>query len=238
MQCVYKKIIICVFVIATILLLTTLLILKQENMNNDNVKNNNSLIELPNPVLRGDVSIEQLISERRSIRNYKDKPLSLQQVSQILWASQGITDFNSGFRAAPSAGALYPLSVHIVVEKVENLDQGIYKYTAKGHSLKLEKKGSFRNDVYEKALMQQSIKESSLVLIISGDYEITEKVYGERAQRYVHMEAGHIGQNIYLQAEALGLGTVAIGAFDDEKIKAIINLEKETPLYIFPIGKK
>ncbi len=218
--------------IVILLVVIMFFVLGQEN-NNNYMENN---IKLPEPSTEGEVSLEEAISKRRSVRSYKEEPLNIRELSQILWASQGIT--NSDLRAAPSAGALYPLSIYVVAENVENLTSGIYQYLVQEHRLKPIKKGSFKDELYQSALRQSSIKESSLIVIITGDYDITEKVYGERAKRYVHMEAGHVGQNIYLQAETLGLGTVAIGAFNDEEIKETIALEKEVPLYIFPIVRK
>lgn len=195
------------------------------------------VINLSSPELESEIPLEEAIYKRRSIRNYGDDPLTFNEVSQLLWAAQGITDHNQNLRSAPSAGALYPLSIYIAVRNVENIEEGMYKYSSEKHILKKVKEESMMNEIYNAGLKQSSIKDSAVTLIITANYETTERVYGKRAERYVHMEAGHAGQNIYLQAEALNLGTVAIGAFNDEKIKEVIDSE-EAPLYIFPMGKK
>ncbi len=226
---------IAVYALIITLLVVALVLTQTEVNNNYQTKEKDMLIELPQPRLKGETSLEEAVKERRSVRSYKEEPLSLEKVSQILWSAQGLTE--SDFRAAPSAGALYPLSVYVVFEEVDDVVPGVYKYIVEDHKLQMVKEGSFREEVYESALNQSSVKEAPFILIITADYSVTEARYGSRAERYVHMEAGHVGQNIYLQATVLNLGTVAIGAFSDDRIKDIINNE-ETPLYIFPIGKQ
>ena len=236
-----KKIYLSLFL--TIIMAIVFLAIFKKDIYKDNsvdkkleIKNNNLLINLPKPSLKGEISFEEAVLKRRSVRSYSDEPLKIEEVSQLLWASQGITDFDYNFRTTPSAGALYPLSIYIVVENVENLDSGIYKYLPESHSVEKIKEGNFRNDIYENSLKQSSIKESSLIIIICADYQITRNKYKEHAEKYVHMESGHVGQNIYLQSVSLNLGVVAVGAFDNQEIKNIIN-SKEVPIYIFPIGK-
>jgi len=200
-------------------------------------------IFLPLPSLKGEMSVEEAIARRRSVRSYLDKPLTIVQLSQILWAAQGITDTYRGFRAAPSAGATYPLEIYVVIgEKCvflggEYLDAGVYKYNVEQHSLILVKKGDYREDLAKAALNQAWVEKAPVDIVITAVYERTTARYGERGIRYVHIEVGHVGQNIYLQATALGLGTVAVGAFYDPKVKEIIGARLgEEPLYIMPIG--
>ncbi len=227
-----------IFIIFILLLITTFFMSQKPTDENKTPENNDELlIELPSLVKEGEESLEEVISERRSIRNYQDEPLTLKEVSQILWAAQGITDPASNFRAVPSAGALYPLSIYINASNVEGLDSGLYQYLVDDHKLSLKTENNLKDKIYNAALQQSSIKESGVTLIIAADYEITEARYDDRAERYVHMEAGHAGQNIYLQTTTLGLGTVAIGAFNDDEMKDILGIEKE-PIYIFPVGKR
>lgn len=204
-----------------------------------NMKENgkSEIIKLPEPRKESETSIEQALLKRRSIRNYKAESLTLTEVSQLLWAAQGITS-SEGFRTAPSAGALYPLELYIVVGNVDGLPSGIYKYKSQGHELKRIKKGDVRIELYEASLNQSWIKDAAVNLVFSAVYERTTSKYGERGIRYVHIELGHAAQNVCLQAVALDLGTVVVGAFDDSEVKKIINMkDEEQPLYIMPIGK-
>ncbi|HEY4698806.1 MAG TPA: SagB/ThcOx family dehydrogenase [Nitrososphaerales archaeon] len=197
-------------------------------------------IQLFEPVKKGTVSIEEAISRRRSIRNYTSEPLNLQEVGQLLWAAQGVTEPNWSLRAAPSAGGTYPLEIYIVVSLngVDNLPPGVYRYIPKHHSIILIAKGDKMNDLAVAALDQQWVSESKVSIVIAALFERTTDRYGERGIRYVYMEAGHASQNIYLQAVALNLGTVAIGAFHDEQVQKIVDMpDKEKPLYILPVGR-
>ncbi|HRD23318.1 MAG TPA: SagB/ThcOx family dehydrogenase [Candidatus Hydrothermia bacterium] len=193
------------------------------------------MIKLPDPVKDSKFSVERAINERRSIRTYKDAPLTLKEVSQLLWASQGTVA--SGRRAAPSAGATYPLEIFFVAGNVEGLKQGLYRYKNKEHSLELIREGDFRKPVSDRALRQDMILKAPATIVVSAVFERTKARYGTRAERYVHMEAGHVGENIMLQATALGLGTVPVGAFIDSEVKSVLGI-KEDPLYLFPVGWK
>jgi len=194
-------------------------------------------LKLPAPHLKGKTSVEQALSKRRSVRTYKDEPLTIEQISQLCWSAQGITS-DWGGRTAPSAGAKYPLEVFLVVENVDGLDPGVYHYNPSDHSLRKKIDGDKREDLYASALWQKPVIRAPVNFVISGVYERTMEKYGERGKRYVHMEVGHVCQNIYLQAEALNLGTVVIGAFDDQKVKKVLNLKKEEPFAIMPVGRK
>jgi len=195
-------------------------------------------IKLPEPRYDSNVSIEEALLKRRSIREYTGEPLTLQEVSQLLWAAQGITD-PKGFRTAPSAGALYPLEVYVVVGGVKNLTEGVYKYKPQEHELTKVLDGDKREELTKAALGQAWVKEAAINIVITAVYERTTVKYGDRGIRYVHVETGHAAQNLCLQATAMDLGTVTVGAFYDEQVKEVLNLPRdEQPLYIIPVGKK
>ncbi|MFO7957498.1 MAG: SagB/ThcOx family dehydrogenase [Candidatus Brocadiia bacterium] len=196
-------------------------------------------IPLPEPSLTGEVSVEQAISRRRSRREFTDKPLSLEQLGQVLWAAQGITGEGGRKRAAPSAGATYPMFLYVAVgeEGVRGLEPGVYRYEPSGHSLAPHKEGDLRREVARAALGQSFLAQAPVDILMAADYQRTAGRYGQRATRYVAMEAGHIGENIYLQAEALGLGTVAVGAFRDDALGRVFGLpENQDALYVMPLG--
>ena len=195
-------------------------------------------MKLTEPRYDSDVSLEQTLLQRRSVRDYTNEPLSLQQVSQLLWAAQGITD-RQGLRTAPSAGALYPLEVYVVVGNVQSLSPGVYRYEPDGHQLVKTVDGDKRAGLADAALGQGCVKEGAINIVFTAVYERTTQKYGERGIRYVHMEVGHAAQNVYLQAVALHLGTVVIGAFHDDQVREILSLpQQEQPLYIMPAGRK
>ncbi len=192
-------------------------------------------VELPEPRHDSEFSLERAISKRRSIRAYQDEPLTLSEVSQLLWAAQGITD-PRGFRTAPSAGALYPIELYLVVGNVEGLEKGVYKYDPHRHKLLKVADGDRRAELAGAALGQRWVREGAIDLVITAVYGRTTWRYGDRGIRYVQMEAGHVAQNVHLQATCLGLGTVPVGAFYDDEVKEILGLE-EDPLYIMPVGR-
>jgi SagB-type dehydrogenase family enzyme len=193
---------------------------------------------LPEPRLKSEVSLEEALLKRRSIREYANLPLTLEDVSQLLWAAQGITA-EWGGRTAPSAGALYPLEVYLAVGNVENLAAGVYKYKPERHELVKVRDDDVRGELAEAALGQNFVMEAAIDIVIAAVYERTTKKYGDMGVRYTHMEAGHAAQNIYLQATALDLGMVTIGAFYDDRVKDILGmLKNETPLYVIPVGKQ
>ncbi len=194
-------------------------------------------IQLPQPATDGTVSIERALRERRSVRNFSDAPLALAELSQLLWAAQGITGPGSR-RTAPSAGALYPLELYVLAGSVSGLDAGIYLYKPEGHRLLLIAAGDRRGELRAAAHGQVSMEGAPAVFVISAVFERSTIKYGERGNRYVHLEAGHAAQNICLQAVALKLGSVVIGAFDDDAVKKAAHLSvREQPLYLIPVGK-
>lgn len=195
-------------------------------------------IKLPEPKYESKTSVELALLERRSVRNFKNSPLTLPEISQLLWAAQGVTHPN-GFRTAPSAGALYPLEVYLVAGNVKDLLPGTYRYLPHEHALTMTAEGDKRSDLCNAALGQTSIKQAPAVIVFSAVYERTTRKYAERGIRYVHMEVGHAGQNVSLQAASLNLGTVVIGAFQDDEVRKLLRMaEKEQPLYIMPVGRK
>lgn len=202
------------------------------------MNNQTSTINLPEPAHSGDISIEETLYKRRSIRSYSDMPISLEEASQLLWAAQGLSKSNMDLRTAPSAGATYPLEVYLVAGNIKGLEDGVYKYNPDKHELITILEKDVSNELCQAALNQSPIKTAAANIIICAVYERTAQRYGQRAVRYVHMEAGHAAQNIYLQAVSLKLGTVAIGAFYDDKVQNFLNTsDKEMPLYIMPIGR-
>ncbi len=194
-------------------------------------------IKLPAPNLHGTVSLEDSLVRRRSVRDYSQEPLNLGELSQLLWAAQGITG-DWGARTAPSAGALYPLEVYALVGNVQGLAAGIYHYIPNDHDIVLTTPGDMRLQLAGAALGQTSVKSAAVDLVFTAVYPRITRKYGERGIRYTHMEIGHAAQNVCLQAAAMGLGTVPIGAFDDIKVGTLLKLPKdEAPLYIIPVGK-
>ena len=194
-------------------------------------------VKLPEAKYDSHVSLEQSLVKRRSIREYTDAPLTLEDVSQLLWSAQGITS-NWGGRTAPSAGALYPLELYVVVGNVHNLANGIYRYSPNTHEIVLVTEGDKRSNLANAALGQASIADGAIDLVFTAVYQRTTHKYHDRGIQYVLMEIGHAAQNVCLQATAMGLGAVTIGAFYDEQVKKVMNLQKdEEPLYIIPVGK-
>ncbi len=193
-------------------------------------------VQLPTPNFDGKISVEKAIKQRRSIRSYKQEPLTLAQVGQILWAAQGITNDN-GFRATPSAGAIYPLEIYLIAGKMTDLVSGVYKYLSKDHVIIKISNGDKRSELSDAALSQEWIKEAPISIVVCGIYERTSKKYGENASKFVHMEVGCVAQNIYLQTTAMGLGTTFVGAIEKEKIVSVLHLdENEHALCILPVG--
>ena len=188
-------------------------------------------IPLPAAKTKGEMSLEEAIAKRRSIRAFSTRTLTMEQISQLAWAAQGITDSKRMLRAAPSAGALYPLELYFVTS------EGAFHYLPEDHSLAQLATADLRSPLAAAALGQNSVASAPLDVVIAAVYERTRKKYGNRAERYVHLEAGHAAQNLLLQATALGLAGVPVGAFDDEKVAAVLSLpDDQQPLYIIPIG--
>ena len=194
-------------------------------------------IALPEPRIQGEVSLEAVLAARRSVRRFSASPVTLAEVGQLLWAAQGITSPN-GFRTAPSAGALYPLEVHVIAGDVEGLPSGIYRYQPVGHDLMRRIEGDHRRALEDAALSQAAIGEAPVVLAIAAVESRTRGKYGRRASRYVRFEVGHAAQNVLLQAEALNLDAVVVGAFRDAAVDRVLRLSHgEVPLYLIAVGR-
>lgn len=190
-----------------------------------------SVTPLPEPNATGTLSLEEALLARRSIRDYSDQEVDLESISQLLWAAQGITDTH-GHRTAPSAGALYPLELYVISA------EGVFHYLPENHALEVIKMGDFRADLHAAALQQDPVREAPLVFVVTAVYARTSAKYGpERSPRYVQLETGHAAQNLLLQAAALGLGAVPIGAFDDSGVQVVLSLPQDhQPLYLIPVG--
>ena len=194
-------------------------------------------IKLPAPRYESKTSLEKALRERRSVREFKKETLTLSEISQLLWSAQGITA-SGGLRTAPSAGALYPLEVYIIVGNVTNMKSGIYKYIPESHELVKVIEGDKRSELSKAALHKSPIKDAPAVIVFSAVYERTSGKYGERGIRYVQMEAGHAAQNILLQAVSLNLGAVVMGAFEDDKVERAMDMKPdEKLLYVIPVGR-
>ncbi len=196
-------------------------------------------MHLPDPILGGDVSLERTIQQRRTIRSFESRALTLKQFSQLLWAAQGITGKGGFKRAAPSAGALHPMDIYGAIggDCIEKLDPGVYQYEPANHSISLFQEGDVRRDIAIASLGQMWMAHPPLTLVITAEYSRIMVKYGQRGIRYAMIEAGHIGQNIFLQSQAMGLEAGIVGAFEDEKVIQIMGIKKtHEPLLIMPVG--
>jgi len=187
---------------------------------------------LPEPRERGDMSVEEAIGRRRSVRDFAREPLRLAEISQLLWSAQGVTSLD-GLRAAPSAGAMYPLELYLLCE------QGLFRYQPEQHALVKVRAEDLRRPLADAAYGQTFLAEAAVSLIFAAVYQRTTVRYGERGVRYVHMDVGHAAENVHLQAEALGLGSVAVGAFDDGAVAAALHLpDDHKPVYLVSVGRR
>jgi SagB-type dehydrogenase family enzyme len=165
--------------------------------------------------------------------------MSLAELAHLLRYSSGITDKRQGLRAAPSAGATYPIEVYAIANNVEGLVKGIYHYLISSHELELLREGDFRNEMSRAALQENMFKQANVIVALSAVFQRTQQHYRERAQRYIFFEAGHIAQNTYLIATSMGLGACAIGAFHDNEFNRLLGLDgkNESVLYLIAVGK-
>lgn len=197
-------------------------------------------LALPAPRL-GEMTFEMALRARRSRRRYAPKPLGLPEVSALLFAAQGITHRSGGreFRTAPSAGGLHPFDIYLFAHDVTGLIRGLYRYDIGSHGLAVVREGDFRQPLKEACRDQQRVSEAAAALVMAAVFPRTTQKYGERGYRYVHIEAGCISQSIYLAAESMGLGTVAVGAFYDDKLNALLGLDgvREAALLVQPVGR-
>ncbi len=197
------------------------------------------IMKLPLPKTAGAVSLEQAIKQRRTVRAFDSKAMELNQLSQLLWAAQGITADRGSFRAAPSAGALYPMDVYAVLGEngVREVEAGVYHYEPKPHGMSFVSGGDVRNLVARAALSQRWMARAPVNFVITTEYRRITIKYGKRGDRYAMIEAGHIGQNVFLQAEALGLKAGIVGAFDDSALSRTLGIpHNHEPVLVMPVG--
>lgn len=179
--------------------------------------------------------LQQLIARRRSVRDYSDAPLCLEDASALLWAVQGIT--GPGLRTAPSAGAIYPMELYLLSGNVAGMPSGIYRHLPEDNAVELLEEGDRRPELARAAMGQGWINDAALVIVFAARYRRTTFKYGSRGIRYVHIEVGHAAQNVLLMAASLNLGAAEVGAFDDEEVSLLLRLHKEeSPLYLVPVG--
>lgn len=196
------------------------------------------MITLPSPVVEHRCELNHALQFRRSTREYKDESITLAEAGRLLWAAQGVTSLG-GFRTAPSAGALYPLELYLVSGRVDDLPAGVYHYNPAKHGLVKRAGGDRRAELAAASLGQLWMGQAAAILAFSGVPERTAQRYGPRGKRYMYMEVGHAGQNVSLEAVALGLGTVVVAAFADDDVKKVLGLPPdEEPLYLMPVGRK
>lgn len=197
-------------------------------------------IKLDTPDKEGGMPLWKVITRRRSIRDFKEKPLKKTHLSQLLWASQGITKEHMGYelRSAPSAGALYPVETYLIIHKVEEIQPGIYHYAVKNHELEQLRQGDFREPISSAALDQEMAFEANVVFAWTAIFERSKWKYNQRAYRYIYMDAGHIAHNLALAAVSLGLGACQIAALYDDEVNSLLDIdgEKESILYLSAVG--
>ncbi|UCF98203.1 MAG: SagB/ThcOx family dehydrogenase [Spirochaetaceae bacterium] len=197
-------------------------------------------IALPSPRYDSEMSVEQALNSRKTVRQFKAEAIELGELSQLLWAAGGgmFDGVTSATRTYPSAGGIYPLGIYVVAGWVAEVDSGIYQYLWKDHALKRVKSGDFRQPLASVALRQGFIAQAPVIFIITANYRRTEGKYGQRGRdRYVPLDAGHASQNLHLQAAALNLATATVGAFSDGGVNRILNLDDEEPILIIPVGR-
>jgi len=188
------------------------------------------IITLPNPNQNGPMSLEKMIAARRSRRDFSPQTLTLEQIGQLLWAAQGQGP-GGRYRTSPSAGATYPLELFVV------MGEGLFQYLPPKHSLRNRSDKDLRAALASAAWGQEFIQQAPLTLVFAAEFARTTGRYGQRGIRYVYMEAGHAAQNVHLQAESLGLGSVAVGAFDDASIGKVLSLPQNLePVYMIVVG--
>ena len=194
-------------------------------------------VSLPAPPAAGAMSLEEALAQRHSVREFVPGALTLDEVSRLVWAAQGVTD--QGHRTAPSAGATYPLEIYLVAGDVKDLSAGVYRYLPGQHRLQAVSNGDIRVSLAGTAVEQRWVSQAAMVVVIAAVFERTTARYGRRGERYVHMEAGHAAENLLLEATALGLGATPVGAFHDAEVARMLRLPAgEAPLYLIPVGRK
>lgn len=198
------------------------------------------VLALPPPRHQGRMSVEQALDSRTTVRSFKDQPIELAALSQILWAAGGggLGGMTGATRTYPSAGGIYPLGLYAVAGDVAGLEPGIYENLWRDHALRTVKTGEFRGPLAEASLRQAFITRAAAIIVITADFRRTARKYGQRgSERYVTLDAGHASQSLHLQAVELGLATATVGAFSDGAVKKLLGLDREEPLLIIPVGQ-
>ncbi len=196
-----------------------------------------ALIELPEPVQTGAVSLEETLARRRSLRAFAPDPVSLQSIGQLAWSAQGVTDVATGYRTAPSAGGTLPVEVDLLLHGVPGLEDGVYRYLPTEHALRRRLLGDRRAAVTETTMNQGFVRDAPVVVALSAVPARITPRFGDLSDRLIDMEVGHVGQNVSLQAVALGLGSVVVVAFREAELVAALELaEGERPIYLIPVG--
>jgi SagB-type dehydrogenase family enzyme len=189
------------------------------------------IIQLTDPNLKGDMSLEEALAKRRSVRQFSSEPIKRSQISQLAWAGQGITEPQRGLRTAPSAGATYP------IELLFAIPEGLFVYRPVDHSLMQIGNQDIRSGLAAAASMAESVAGAGCDIIVAGSIRKLTDQYKDNARKFMYMEAGHIAQNIQLQAVCLGLGSVTVGGFDTKEVRKVSNLTRTLdPLYIICVG--
>jgi len=200
------------------------------------------VISLPPPTLGGGPSLWNALRERRSIREYTSLPLSLKDLSNLLWASQGITEkaLAPWYRTAPSAGALHPIDTYLIINRLEGVEPGIYFFEVVDFSLTLKRAGDFSGPIAQAALNQEIAQAAAAVFVWVAVIRRSRQKYRQRAYRYIYLDCGHIAQNLYLAATALGLGCCGIAAIFDDEVNDLVGVDgrEETAIYLATVGKK
>jgi SagB-type dehydrogenase family enzyme len=212
---------------------------RKDAFSKNNIRKQGDIMKLPQPKMTGSISVEQAIKQRRTIRAFGSRILQLDQLSQLLWSAQGLTGSRRFKRAAPSAGALYPMDIYAVLGRngVVKVEAGVYRYEPRTHGLSLITAADLRDRMARAAISQMWMADAPIHLVITAEYSRVTGKYGKRGIRYAHIEAGHIGQNLFLQAEALGLKSGIVGAFGDKELAEVMKLPRShEPLLIMPIG--
>lgn len=202
-----------------------------------NLPESSKTILLPPPELTGSCSLEECLKKRRSVREFSRRSISLAQLSKLLWSAQGVTGHVERKRTPPSAGGLHPLETYVVAGNIDGLIPGIYKYVVGSHVLAKLDDTDVRQSLGRAAVNQNWLADAPAVFVFSAIYERTTGKYGSRGTRYVHMDAGFAAENLHLQVVALGMGTVVIGAFEDDEVHRVMGLSsEEQPQLIMPVG--
>ena len=193
---------------------------------------------LPAPTLKGATSLEETLTQRRSLRAFAPDPISLAHVGQLAWSAQGVTEAATGYRTAPSAGGTLPIEVDLVVHGVPDLEDGVYRYEPGAHALRRRLAGDRRQAVADATLNQGFVADAPVILALSSVAARTSPKFGAFTERLIDMEVGHVGQNVSLQAVALGLATVVVAGFREAELAAALELaEGERPIYLMPVGR-